>query len=250
MKSAHLTREIQVWGTVVWVEAFGTFEGELEAGIDEVIDYFTFIDAKFSPYVKFSDVSALRAGAKDISACHVDVQEVWNLCLQAKELTDGAFDPWCVEGGFDPSGYVKGWAADKGIEILKKHGATSIQINAAGDISVAGGYNGEPWKIGIRHPVDAQTIVKVFEISDGAIATSGTYEKGSHIKDPFTGLIAIGGRSATVIGPDGGIAEALATGLIVAGKDGASWFTKPELAEYGAWVIERHSDSAWGINLK
>ena len=103
---------------------------------------------------------------------------------------------------------------------------------------------------GIRHPDNAKTIVKVFEIMDGAIATSGTYERGSHIIDPFTGTIAIGARSATVLGPDGGIAEALATALIVAGKDGAKWFTKPELADYSAWVIERHSDQAWGINLK
>jgi len=62
-------------------------------------------------------------------------------------------------------------------------------------------------------------------------------------------LIAIGARSATAIGPDGGLADALATALVVAGRDGAIWFSKPELAEYCAWVIDRHDDVAWSVGV-
>ena len=40
-------------------------------------------------------------------------KEVANLCADARDLTDGAFDPWSVPGSFDPSGYVKGWAASR-----------------------------------------------------------------------------------------------------------------------------------------
>ncbi|MTA24935.1 MAG: hypothetical protein F2528_03125, partial [Actinobacteria bacterium] len=165
------------------------------------------------------------------------------LCLKAKEITDGSFDPWCVEGGFDPSGYVKGWASDKAIEILRGYGAIFIQVNGAGDLSLFGG----PHKIGIRSPEDEKVILKIFELDGGAIATSGTYERGAHIRDPHTGLIAIGARSATVVGPDGGLADALATALIVSGRDGAIWFAKPELSEYHAWVIDRHDDVAWSV---
>lgn len=43
-------------------------------------------------------------------------------------------------------------------------------------------------------------VVKIFEISDGAIATSGSYERGAHITDPYTGMIAIGAKSATIVG--------------------------------------------------
>ena len=39
----------------------------------------------------------------------------------------------------------------------------------------------------------------------------------------------------------------LATALMVAGEDGAGWFGQPELAEYSAWVIDRHSGGAWGV---
>ena len=245
------TREIEVWGTIIWVECWGPSPDRLNIGIDKCAEYFEFIDQVFSTYKEESEVSKLRAGKIKLEDTCADLQKVWQLCAVAKEITEGSFDPWAVIGGFDPSGYVKGWAADRAIEILIEHGATSIQINAAGDLSLAGGNieDGEKttWKIGIRHPEEAHTIVKVFELNDGAVATSGTYERGAHIRDPHTGLIAIGARSASVIGPDGGLADALATALVVSGRDGASWFSKPELAEYSTWVIDRNEDTSWEI---
>ena len=241
---SKVMREIPVWGTIVFIECDGPDKDLLEAGIDECAEYFREVDEVFSTYKEGSQVSRLRRGEIKIGGCSRDLQEVWQLCLQAKEITDGSFDPWCVEGGFDPSGYVKGWASDKAIAILRERGATFIQVNGAGDLSLSGG----PHKIGIRSPDDAKIILKVFELSGGAIATSGTYERGSHIRDPHTGLIAIGARSATVIGPDGGLADALATALVVAGRDGAVWFTnRGELAEYCAWVIDRHGTVAWSV---
>ena len=89
--------------------------------------------------------------------------------------------------------------------------------------------------------------VQVFDITDGAIASSGSYERGAHIVDPHTGLIAIGAKSATVVGPDGGLADALATALMVEGRDGAIWFSQPELSLYSAWVIVRHGEIAWSV---
>ena len=250
MTLARSRAEIHTWGTVIFIDAASSVidKDAIDRVIDSVREFLYFVDEVFSTYKDQSEVSRLRRGEISITDCCADLQEVWGLCLQAKELTDGSFDPWCVEGGFDPSGYVKGWASDRAISILKAAGVEHIQINSAGDLSLAGGVEaGKPWSIGIRHPEDAQTIVKVFDITDGAIATSGTYERGSHIKDPHNGLIAIGARSATVYGPDGGVADALATALIVAGKDGAYLFQKPELSEYHCWVIERHSDEAWSI---
>jgi len=240
---AKVMREISVWGTIVFIECDGLDKDSLENGINKCAEFFREVDEVFSTYKENSQVSKLRRGEIKISDCTEDLQEVWQLCLQAKELTDGSFDPWCVEGGFDPSGYVKGWASDKAIEILRSHGAVFIQVNGAGDLSLLGG----PHKIGIRSPEDEKVILKIFELNGGAIATSGTYERGAHIRDPHTGLIAIGARSATVVGPDGGLADALATALIVSGRDGAVWFSKPKLAQYHAWVIDRNDDVAWSV---
>jgi thiamine biosynthesis lipoprotein len=243
--------EIETWGTIVFVDVASSNcdLASIENGVEEFRQFCYGVDETFSTYKDGSVVSQLRRGEIEIDDCSPDVIQVWNLCAAAREITDGSFDPWCVAGGFDPSGYVKGWAADRGVAILKKYGGENIQINCAGDLALAGGFEaGKPWSIGIRHPEKAMAVGKIYEIFDGAVATSGTYERGAHIKDPHTGLIAIGARSASVAGPDGGLTDALATALIVSGRDGAIWFSKPELSAYSAWVIDRHEDVAWSIS--
>jgi thiamine biosynthesis lipoprotein len=61
-----------------------------------------------------------------------------------------------------------------------------VQVNAAGDLALRGGFltqKGviEPWKIGVVNPDNRQEVLRVFEIHDGAIATSGAYERGARI---------------------------------------------------------------------
>jgi len=242
----RIQREIEVWGTVLFLDV--TSSVDLTAAFTAVESYVHQVDETFSTYKSGSKVSQLRRGEITIEQCPPELIEVWNQCLEVKELTEGAFDPWAVAGGFDPSGLVKGWAADNSAEILKAAGAAHIQVNAAGDLALRGGFTDQlPWSIGVVNPDNRLEILQTFEIQDGAIATSGTYERGAHIKDPHTGLIAIGAKSATVIGPNGAIADALATALMVSGRDGAIWFTTPELAEYSAWVIDRHQEIAWSI---
>lgn len=250
----NLRAEIEVWGTVLFVDAASINQGDeevLEVGIERVREFVIHVDDVFSTYKPESVISRLRRNEISIESTSDEVKDVWNRCAFAREITEGAFDPWTVQGGFDPSGLVKGWAADKCAEIMLDAGAAHVQINAAGDLTLRGGhFNGQnvvPWSIGIVNPENRQEIVQVFNIMDGAIATSGTYERGAHILDPHTGLIAIGARSATVIGPDGGLTDALATALMVEGRDGAIWFSHPDLAEYSAWVVDRHEDVAWSV---
>ena len=247
-------REIDVWGTVIVVEAASLNKSvdNLSNAIDVAQEYFHHIDRVFSTFKSDSVVSQLRRGEISIEKCSDEVKEVWQECLRARELTTGAFDPWAVVGGFDPSGFVKGWAAQKACGLIASQGIESVLINAGGDIAVQGGQliDGQltPWQIGIRNPENPTEIVHTIEINSGSVATSGTYEKGSHIVDPWTGLIAIGGTSATVWGADAGMCEAMATALIVSGKDGARWFSQPALAEYNAWCIDRGEDVSWSIS--
>lgn len=246
--------EIPVWGTVLYIEASSTTvdRAAIDAAIVDVKSFVIGVDNNFSTYKDASYVSRLRRGEIEIGQCPRDVQDVWAACANAKKLSEGAFDPWAVAGGFDPSGYVKGWAADRVAQILVAAGCGHIQVNAAGDLSLRGGNlldSGviEPWKIGVVNPDNHQEALRIFEIFDGAIATSGTYERGAHITDPHTGLIAIGAKSATVVGPDGGLADALATALMVAGDEGAQFFGQVELDKYSAWCVDRHEGSAWGV---
>ena len=234
----------EVWSTVV------TIESDLEDfSYQRQIDFLHKVDQIFSTFIPDSQVSQIRTGRMQISQANSLLQEVWEGCILAKEITDGAFDPWSVEGGFDPSGYVKGWAADQICDQLRAAGAKHIQVNAGGDIALRGGSSqGSPWQIGVAHPEKTDLVSKIYEVTDGAIATSGTYERGNHIIDPQTKSIAVGARSATVVGNDAGLADAIATALVVAGRDGASWFAKPELANYSCWVVDRYEDSLWEIS--
>mgnify|MGYP003343427865 FL=1 len=75
--------------------------------------------------------------------------------------------------------------------------------------------------------------------------SSGTYERGAHIIDPRVKVPAVGARAATVIGPDAGIADALATALIVDGRDAITWLADPTLRNYQFWAVDKYGDSAW-----
>lgn len=251
----YASAQFPVWGTVVDVNCSSAIisGADLNSGMQKVIEFCQRIDEDFSTYIDSSWISRLRRGKTVIEDCPDEVREVWDLCLRAKYVSDGAFDPWAVVDGFDPSGLVKGWAGDICADMLVAAGAQHVQVNAAGDLALRGGHfdstDGvvKPWKIGVVNPNNRLEVLKIFEISDGAIATSGTYERGAHITDPYTGMIAIGAKSATVVGAQGWLCDAMATALMVEGSDGAKWFGQSELAGYQVWVIDRHENSAWSL---
>jgi FAD:protein FMN transferase len=247
-----LERFIETWGTVIVVQVASKSLGENELGleVDKVEEFFHKVDKDFSTYKSDSEVSRIRRGELQVADASDDLKDVLQLCEHTRELTLGAFDPWKVEGGFDPSGLVKGWAADMAARMLVGAGVESVLINAAGDLVLRGGQLSDggdvkPWNVGISSPDDVNQIVKTFNVIDGSVATSGDYEKGAHIVDPYTGLIAIGARSASVVGPDGALCDALATALMVDGRDAQRWMGRPELAEYSFWVVNRDDETAW-----
>jgi thiamine biosynthesis lipoprotein len=164
------------------------------------------------------------------------VQRVLDACLYIRELTEGVFDPWAVEGGVDPSGFVKGWAADVAADIFVAAGFPNVSVNAAGDVANRGFQSpNQPWVVGIRHPEHELEVVRTVESLNGAVATSGEYERGPHIRNPHTGTADVKLTSATVVGPDGGMADALATALVIAGTDGVKWFAGMD--EWSAYLI-------------
>ena len=228
----------------------GLSADELGLAVDKAEAFFHKVDKDFSTYKSDSEISRIRRSELEVADASNDVKEVWQLCEYAREISLGAFDPWKVQGGFDPSGLVKGWAIDVAAKMLVGVGVESILINAAGDLVLRGGQLSEegelkPWNVGISSPDDVNQIVKTFDVVDGSVATSGDYQKGAHIVDPHSGLIAIGARSASVVGPDGALCDALATALMVDGRDAQRWMGRPELAEYSFWVVNRDGETAW-----
>ena len=129
----------------------------------------------------------------------------------------------------------KGYAADKGRELMQSSGVQGGIVNASGDLSAWGTQPGrKSWKIGISHPFKPGRILKIFKIKEASAATSGSYEKYaeidgrrySHIIDPKTGYPSTGLTSVTVIGPSAEFANALSTSVMVLGKKEGIQFLK------------------------
>lgn len=120
----------------------------------------------------------------------------------------------------------KGYAADKGRELLQAKGVKAGIVNASGDIALWGTQpNRKAWRIGINNPFKRHGIAKILKLKNAAIATSGSYEKYaeidnirySHIINPTTGYPATGLTSVTVYGPSAEFANALSTSIMVLG---------------------------------
>ena len=200
-----MVRVEHVMGMPVVVEAR---DGDVP---DEVFDWLHRVDETFSTYKDGSEISRLRRGELDEADASDDVRWVLRRCRELRDETAGYFDIDAV--GLDPSGYVKGWAVERAAAILDRAGSSDYAINAGGDVRTRG-----RWRIGIQHPFESQAVAKVVEGDDLAIATSGAYERGEHVRDPHTGAAPAGILSVTVTGPDLATADAYATAAYAMGS--------------------------------
>ncbi|HEY8285292.1 MAG TPA: FAD:protein FMN transferase [Chloroflexota bacterium] len=219
------------------------------AALDRAFAWLRLVDARFSTYRVESEISRLNRGDLGLEDTHPDVREVLARCERLREETGGYFDvrapylasdgreaPGPSSGAVDPSGLVKGWAVTRAAEILDAAGARNYCVNAGGDITARGRPAPDPyWSIGIQHPLLRDQLAAVVAITDQAIATSGAYERGSHIIDPRTGCPPEDILSVTVVGPDLATADAYATAAYAMGKAGPAWTAR--LAGYEAMTI-------------
>lgn len=192
-------------------------------------------------------ISELTQGAFDISYGSVD-KRFWNFDTSMAQLPDKEAAREAVrlinyrnilldrEGcsvflkekgmriGF--GGIGKGYAAERGKAVLIRLGIRSGIVNASGDLC-AWGYrpNGTPWTVGIADPDHKHRAFSRMDITDMAVATSGSYEKFvmiggrrySHTIDPKTGYPISGIKSVTIVCPNAELADAMATPISIMG---------------------------------
>jgi thiamine biosynthesis lipoprotein len=193
------------------------------AALDEAFAWLRSVDSTFSTYRADSQISRLNRGTLTPEAANPVVRETLASCEAHRVATAGFFDARAT-GVLDPSGFVKGWAVDRAATILERAGQRCFCVNAGGDVLVRGGGPGEsPWRVGIQHPRQRNRLACVVELTDGAVATSGAYERGRHVVDPHTRRPPRGVHSVTVIGADLGTADAWATAAFAMGLRGPGW---------------------------
>lgn len=203
-----------VMGTAV---VFDLPSGDVGNAVAEAIEFLHWVDATFSVYRADSQISRIARGELDHDDASAEVRLVLGTCEALRSGTGSWFDHRPTSGSrrLDPSGYVKGWSLDEAAMILQIAGVADFCISAGGDVRAAGEPEPRrPWQVGIRHPIDTSRSLVTISITDGAVATSGRYERGEHIwppSRPGTSLL-----SATIIGPELGTADALATAILAA----------------------------------
>ena len=110
----------------------------------------------------------------------------------------------------DFGGFGKEYAADRAAALLIEAGVRHGYVNLGGDMRFIGPrLDGRPWSIGIQDPRDPDAVVASIPISQGALATSGDYERYfeldgvryCHILDPRTGMPVRHWRSVSVMAP-------------------------------------------------
>jgi thiamine biosynthesis lipoprotein len=201
-------------------------ERKTKKDLERVFNYFHYVDDQYSPFKETSQVAKLNRG-EEVSK---EMKLILSLSQDLRDQTGGYFDIKKPDGKIDPSGIVKGWAIKNAADILRKAGYERFYIDAGGDAEIVG----KNWKWGIRNPFDVSQIVKVLNLSDCGIATSGTYERGQHIYNPITKKIEITDIfSLTVIGPNVYEADKFSTPAFAMGKEGIMFIEKmPGLEGY------------------
>jgi thiamine biosynthesis lipoprotein len=137
-----------------------------------------------------------------------------------------------LELGFrlDLGGIAKGWAADRALARLLRHGPALV--NAGGDLAASG----PAWHVGVGTMDGTVTL----ELDGGGVATSGRDRRRwlhdgkehHHLIDPRTGRPAAGDLlTVTVAAPTAAEAEVLATSLFLAGS------AERAAAEANAWGV-------------
>lgn len=127
----------------------------------------------------------------------------------------------------DLGGIAKGQIADEIAAIIRESGGRRALIDLGGNIVAVGGKaDGTPFHIGIAHPTEESALIATVAVTDRAVVTSGSYERGfsidgkrySHIVDPKTGQpVADDLLSVTIIAPLAVTADALSTACFVKG---------------------------------
>ena len=123
----------------------------------------------------------------------------------------------------DLGAVAKGLAIDLAARELEHFDGAAI--DAGGDLYLHGlNPLGNPWRIGIRHPRRPTELLETIQLTNGAVCTSGDYERMTedrpgehHLLDPQTGKPVEGVASVTVIGPTAMLADALSTAAFVLG---------------------------------
>ncbi|MFB7570920.1 FAD:protein FMN transferase [Streptomyces sp. NPDC056165] len=215
-------------GTVFSFDVRGGRSDAVAAALGEAIAGLHRVDEVFSTYRDDSQLSRLARGELTVAECDPEVAEVLALGAEAERVSEGWFS-LRYQGSLDPTGIVKGWAAERAARRIAAAGVSGVSVNGGGDVQLLGSPDAQrPWRVGVSDPLrpgGLAAVVSTAGRSELAVATSGTAERGAHIVDPSTGRSAVTDLVAvTVVAPSLTWADCWATAAFAMGsRAGLAW---------------------------
>ena len=143
----------------------------------------------------------------------------------------------------DFGGIGKEYAADRVADVCLRNGIAAGLVDLGGDIRIIGPHpDGAPWRVGIRDPNHPETALVMVNVSNGAIASSGDYERYielagkryCHILNPISGWPVRGLSSVSVMAPICLVAGSISTMAMLKGRDAIAWLA--QLGVVHGWV--------------
>ncbi len=154
-------------------------------------------------------------------------------------------------GGFDLGGIAKGYAVDAAVEFLQRRGMADAQVDAGGDLrALSSSFTAGQRNVYVRHPLKSDGFYGRFPLDNGAVATSGDYERFfmaegvryHHILDPHTGYPARQCRSVTIVGATAALCDGLATAVFVLGPEKGMALIESTPAIEGLIIFEENGN--------
>lgn len=234
-------RAWEVMGT--WASLVAADDEQAEVAQVAAAQVLDEVDQRFSSYRTDSEVSRFNRG--EVPQPSGSLREVLAACAWLAEESAGVFSARHSGSGgsFDVAGYVKGWAVDLAATELDRLGIEHYAIGVGGDWRLRGGHpQGRPWRWSVLDPQDRSKPRALLDIRDGAVATSGNYERGRHLYADDE--VAAEVESFTVVGPALRWADAFATTGYLMGLQGLEWvagfegYTGAVIAPGGAMIAD------------
>jgi len=231
--------------TFVEISLFSADRAHASEAMKEAFKEMERIERLFSRFDEASEVSRINtlAGEEEVVVGQ-ELFEIIERSIYYSEISKGAFDITVAalkKGRYedimvdkdrlsvrfldkdmeiDIGAIAKGYAVDRAVQILRSYGIESALVDIGGNIYVLGSPPGKKaWRIGIRDPRDKDNIIHRLSLKNRAVATSGNYERPSHIIDPASGKSANKVMSVTVASDSAERSDALSTAVFVMGVE-------------------------------
>lgn len=191
----------------------------------------------------FDISSGILRNAWNFKSKKIPSQKKINTLLPLIDWSSIEWDKDCIflpKAGMeiDFGGFGKEYAADRAAEICQQLGIKHGLVDLGGDIRVIGDKEDQSgWAIGIRNPQDPNNAISTIKVHEGALATSGNYERFMNVNDKHychilkasSGWPVNHWASISILAPQCLVAGSLATLTMLAEKKGLSWLEEQEV---------------------